>query len=69
MHNQSLMTELATIKSPTGGSVGNTVAEQFKKASKQSDRMLLDLSRIGFDEAEAFPRLSVDFTAKESLLR
>ena len=45
--------ELWEFKSPTGSSVKNTISDQFKRAGRQADSLVLDLARCGLDEDEA----------------
>lgn len=38
------------MKSPLGSSERNTIADQFKRAGRQADRLVLDLRRCGLDD-------------------
>lgn len=45
--------ELWEFKSPIGASVKNTISDQFKRAGRQAENLVLDLARCGLQEKVA----------------
>ena len=52
---------------PTGSSEKNTISDQFKSASKQADAMVIDLARIGLNEADAVEQIKRRFYGQKRL--
>ncbi|UOQ56081.1 hypothetical protein MUN78_10230 [Leucobacter allii] len=55
-------------KSPQGASEKNTINDQFKKARKQSQRVVIDLQRIGFDEQVALEQIKRRFYGQKRII-
>lgn len=55
-------------KSPQGSSERNTINDQFKKARKQADRVVIDLQRLGFDDGIALEQIKRRFYGQKRII-
>lgn len=53
------------IKSPTGSSERNTISDQFKRASKQAERLVIDLQRCGLSDSTAIAQATRRFLGQK----
>lgn len=56
------------MKSPIGSSPENTISGQFKKASRQASRLIIDLARCGLPEQMAIEQAERRFYGQDKII-
>lgn len=59
--------EIWEFKAPKGSSEKNTIYDQFKRARKQAERLVIDLRRCGLDDELALKQIKNRFTGQERI--
>lgn len=60
--------KLWEFKSPRGSSEKNTINDQFKKARRQADRVVIDLQRLGFNDRLAIEQIKRRFYGQKRIV-